>query len=72
MLEGRTTETWIEPFVGGANTIDKVDGKRIGFDNNEYLIDLYHYIQNGGEIKDRTITREHWSNVKENIENYPK
>jgi DNA adenine methylase len=72
MLEGRTNETWVEPFVGGANTIDKVDGSRIGFDNNEYLIELYHYLQRGGLIKDRTITKEQWYNVKENIENYPK
>ena len=72
MLEGRTNETWVEPFVGGANTIDKVDGNRIGFDNNEYLIELYHYLQNGGLIDSRTITKEQWYNVKENIDNYPK
>ena len=72
MLSDRTDETWVEPFVGGANTIDKVDGKRIGYDNNEYLIALYHYLQKGGTIENRTITKEQWYNVKENIENYPK
>ena len=40
MLEGRTNETWVEPFVGGANMIDKVEGNRIGFDNNR-VISLY-------------------------------
>ena len=40
MLEHKTEEmTWVEPFVGGANMIDKVDGKRIGADINPYLID---------------------------------
>ena len=40
MLEYRTAEmTWVEPFVGGANMIDKVDGKRMGADINPYLID---------------------------------
>ena len=40
MLEYRTPEMpWVEPFVGGANMIDKVDGKRIGADINPYLID---------------------------------
>ena len=40
MLKYRTPEmTWVEPFVGGANMIDKVDGKRIGADINHYLID---------------------------------
>jgi len=72
MLEGRTTETWVEPFVGGANMIDKVEGKRIGFDNNEYLIELFHYVQNGGLIENRIITKEHWYSVKENLDNYPK
>ena len=30
---------WVEPFVGGANIIDKVDGNRIGSDSNPYLIE---------------------------------
>lgn len=30
---------WVEPFVGGANMIDKIDGNRIGADINPYLID---------------------------------
>lgn len=30
--------TWVEPFVGGANMIDKVEGKRIGADISEPLI----------------------------------
>ncbi len=34
MLNNRHCRTWVEPFVGGANTIDKVDGKRIGNDKN--------------------------------------
>ena len=30
---------WVEPFVGGANIIDKVGGNRLGADINPYLID---------------------------------
>ena len=32
--------TWVEPFVGGANLIDKVPSKfkRIGYDINEHVI----------------------------------
>ena len=38
MLAYRTPEmAWVEPFVGGANMIDKVDGIRIGNDCNEYI-----------------------------------
>ena len=32
-------QAWVEPFVGGGNMIDKVDGRRIGADMNPYLID---------------------------------
>lgn len=39
MLKERGDRTWVEPFVGGANMIDKVQGKRIGADINPYLID---------------------------------
>jgi DNA adenine methylase len=39
MLEYRQNKTWVEPFVGGGNMIDKVQGERIGGDVNLYLID---------------------------------
>lgn len=39
ILEHKTKEmTWVEPFVGGANMIDKVKGNRIGADINKYLV----------------------------------
>nr|WP_319571429.1 DNA adenine methylase [uncultured Draconibacterium sp.] len=28
ILKNRTNELYVEPFVGGANLIDKVDGER--------------------------------------------
>lgn len=37
MLEGHTG-TWVEPFVGGENLIDKVPGERIGADVNPWVI----------------------------------
>lgn len=40
MLKYKTDEmAWVEPFVGGGNMIDKVDGKRIGADSNPHVID---------------------------------
>lgn len=50
MLEYKTPEmTWVEPFVGGANMIDKVEGKRIGSDINPYLIDALIAIRDCAE-----------------------
>ena len=40
MLAHRSKEMpWVEPFVGGANIIDKVGGDRIGCDLDLYLIE---------------------------------
>lgn len=48
MLKDRKEgQYWVEPFVGGANMIDKVDGNRIGADSNEYLIKFWNDLING-------------------------
>ena len=48
ILANRSENQWyVEPFVGGANTIDKVDGNRIGADVNEYLIDMWKAVSIG-------------------------
>jgi len=46
MMKYKTPEmTWVEPFVGGANMIDKVEGDRIGADLNEYLIKALCFVR---------------------------
>lgn len=40
-------QLYIEPFVGGCNTIDKVTGKRVGIDINPYLITMWDCLVNG-------------------------
>ena len=38
--------TYVEPFVGGANVIDKVKcHERFGFDKNKYLIALLERVK---------------------------
>lgn len=39
LAERKPNQWWVEPFVGGANLIDKVNGKRLGADVNRYLIE---------------------------------
>ena len=65
MLENRNGRTWVEPFVGGANMIDKVDGKRIGADFNEYVISLFTGIQNGF-IPPNVISEEEYKQARLN------
>ena len=67
MLENRNGRTWVEPFVGGANMIDKVDGRRIGADFNKYLIDFFNELKDGWTPPEH-ITKEDYYNIKENKE----
>jgi len=68
-----TDETvgYLEPFVGGANMIDKIKcKKRIGCDIHEELIELLKYAQEN-ELPD-TISFEEYELVKNNKDKYPK
>ena len=63
-------DTYIEPFVGGANVIDKIKCKnKIGYDINKYLIALLNYTKNN-EINIATITEEEYNKVKNNKDKY--
>jgi len=63
---------YIEPFVGGANIIDKVKDfdKKMGFDKNPYLIDLLIAVRDGQEFPD-TISEEEYYKVRDNKDKYP-
>lgn len=48
ILKDRKPAQWyVEPFVGGANTITRVDGNRLGSDVNKYLIAMFQGLQDG-------------------------
>lgn len=56
--------TYIEPFVGGANVIDKIHCKRrIGTDKNKYLIALLQRVADGNELLE-SVSRELYSDVR--------
>lgn len=70
IAEGQTG-LYVEPFVGGANIIDKVIAPcKIGADNDKYLIELLNAAKRGEEIPD-TITREEYEAVRGNMSAYP-
>lgn len=55
---------YIEPFVGGANVIDKiVCDSKIGSDNNRYLIALHKRVQSGKPLYDN-VPREFYNKVR--------
>lgn len=61
-----------EPFVGGANMIDKIRClRKCGSDSHPYLIALLKHVQKTtGDLPD-TITEEEYNAVKANPDNYP-
>lgn len=66
-----STKGYIEPFVGGANMIDKIKcNVKIGIDAHEELIELLKYAQNND--LPQTISEEEYNAVKNNQTNYPK
>lgn len=71
IIEKNKIETYIEPFVGGANIIDKINCKnKIGYDANKYLISLLNKAKyNISDFPERILLEE-YNNVKENFENY--
>lgn len=57
--------TYIDPFVGGANIIDKICcDKKIGSDNNKYLIALFQNIEKLKTLPD-IITKEEYDKCRE-------
>jgi len=70
ILEGRKpNQYYVELFVGGCNSIDKVENPRIGCDNNFYLIEMWKALQNGW-IPPSFVSKETYYEVKANQDNY--
>ena len=65
ILKGRAKEQYyVEPFCGGCNVIDKVEGNRIANDGNPYLIAMWRSLVNGW-APPTTIDRKFYSDVRE-------
>lgn len=70
ILKDRLPDQWyIEPFMGGANMIDKVDGNRLGNDKHYYLIEMWKALQNGW-IPPTDISKEYYNEIKKNYNKY--
>lgn len=56
---------YCEPFVGGANIIDKIKCKnKYGSDSNEYLIELYKNLDKVSTLPE-VVTKEEYSKVRD-------
>ncbi len=69
MLKNRKpNQYYVEPFCGGCNIIDKVDGNRIASDNNKYLIEVWRGLQSN-TIRPYDITKEMYNAAKYDFKN---
>ena len=67
----KNTELYLEPFVGGANVIDKINHhNKVGSDIHLELIKLLKKVQISVDDLPLTITAEEYKRVKENKEKY--
>ena len=64
LKDRKENQYYVEPFVGGANMIDKVDGNRIGADKNEFLIEMWIGLQRNRE-RPYKIDKELYSKARD-------
>lgn len=72
LIKENNIKTYIEPFVGGANMIEHIICERkIGIDNNEFLIAMWKALQQGWTPPEE-ISYDTYNQIKNNKNNYPK
>ena len=69
-IDDNNIKCYVEPFAGGLNIFDKiVCDKKIAIDKHKYLIALFNYLKNGGELPN-SVSKEEYSNVRSNNDGY--
>lgn len=64
-IDSNQIKNYYEPFVGGANIIDKIKRcDRYGSDLNPYLIALLKHVQNGGHLYEQ-VSKELYDKARE-------
>lgn len=72
IISDNDINTYIEPFVGGANMIQNINcNRKIGLDNNIYLISMWNALLSGWNPPEK-ITKEEYNDIKDNKDSYPK
>ncbi|NRB59727.1 MAG: DNA adenine methylase [Winogradskyella sp.] len=73
ILKDRTAnQTYIEPFAGGMNMIDKVDGIRIANDQHEELMAMWQALIYDKWDPPQSVSEEAYKDIKYNQDKYPK
>lgn len=68
-IDENNIDTYIEPFVGGANVIDKITCKnKIASDNHKYLIALFNNLEQVKTLPE-FIDKEYYSKIRDCFNN---
>ena len=71
-IDKNNIDTYIEPFVGGANIIDKIKCEnRIGYDKDEYIIETLKALRDGWHPP-YEVSKEEYIKIKNNKDEYKK
>lgn len=70
LKDRKKDQLYVEPFCGGCNILDKVDGPRIGNDVHYYLIQMWLALQQGW-IPPDVVSEELYQDVRIHKEAYP-
>lgn len=70
LRDRRPDQYYVEPFVGGANIIDKVTGPRLAGELNKYVLALLQKVA-GGWLPPQNVSEGEWTDVKNNKDKYP-
>ncbi len=70
LKDRKPDQYYVEPFVGGANTIDKVCGPRIGNDINPYLSAMWSELVKGWCPPD-FVSNDEYNDINHNKDKYP-
>ena len=66
------TGKYLEPFVGGANMIDKiVCDFRVGCDYNEYIASMWEMLESGWKPPEQ-VSSDEYKKIRDNKDSYPK
>ena len=70
LKDRKSDQYYVEPFVGGCNSIDKVSGPRIGNDLNKYLIVMLRALQHGW-VPPNIVSKELYTEIQKYPDLYP-
>ena len=72
LKDRQPNQVYLEPFAGGMNMIDKVDGIRIANDQHVELMAMWQALIYDNWDPPKSVSEEEYRHIKYNQEQYPK